>query len=176
MGAQAIIDRFLQLIDSPSSYSGEGGKAVLVKSAEDGLEFGSSTGVSAGEHVTQSAQLDLTASYQVVPGLTKTFTPPVCKAVVIAQVQYQLSPFGTDRDAVLEIYVDGVAQNVGITNKIKNTYSNHYHAMVILAVMSLTAVEHTIDARGKVLISGNSPKFLTPHGHMGIVLIADTAL
>ena len=44
MGAQAIIDRFLQLIDSPSSYSGEAGKAVLVKGAEDGLEFGAAIG------------------------------------------------------------------------------------------------------------------------------------
>jgi hypothetical protein len=30
---------FIDLIDTPSSYSGQGGKAVRVKSAEDGVEF-----------------------------------------------------------------------------------------------------------------------------------------
>jgi len=33
---------FLDLTDSPSSYSGEGGKIVIVKATEDGLEFGTS--------------------------------------------------------------------------------------------------------------------------------------
>jgi len=41
--------KFLDLIDTPSSYSGQGGKVVSVKSTEDGLEF---TSLVAGAHAS----------------------------------------------------------------------------------------------------------------------------
>jgi hypothetical protein len=39
------VSTFLQLTDTPSSYSGQGGKVAKVKSSEDGLEFGQVTGM-----------------------------------------------------------------------------------------------------------------------------------
>ena len=44
-GQDILVDgtaAFLNLSDTPSSYSGQGGKIVLVKETEDGLEFGTS--------------------------------------------------------------------------------------------------------------------------------------
>ena len=41
---ESILDSFLDLTDTPSSYIGQAGKVVKVKSGEDGLEFGNPSG------------------------------------------------------------------------------------------------------------------------------------
>ena len=41
---ESILDSFLDLTDTPSSYVGQAGKVVKVKSGEDGLEFGNPSG------------------------------------------------------------------------------------------------------------------------------------
>lgn len=43
---QPSVAKFTDLVDSPSSYSGQGGKFVAVKSSESGLEFVTSKNMS----------------------------------------------------------------------------------------------------------------------------------
>ena len=43
-----LTSTFLNLFDTPSSYSGEGGNCVVVNVGEDGLEFGSCGGGGGG--------------------------------------------------------------------------------------------------------------------------------
>lgn len=51
---------FLDLTDTPDSYSGQAGKAVIVKSTEDGLEFGE---VSAEDEKVKVSSTDTTSGY-----------------------------------------------------------------------------------------------------------------
>lgn len=53
-------DTFIEHADTPATYTGEGGKAVFVKGAEDGLEF--NTIITSDEKVSVSAT-DTTGSY-----------------------------------------------------------------------------------------------------------------
>jgi hypothetical protein len=55
---------FLDLTDTPASYSGEAASCVLVTGAEDALEFGSCAGGSGGDNVTiNSTAIDTTANF-----------------------------------------------------------------------------------------------------------------
>lgn len=48
------LNTFLQLTDTPSSYAGQAGKAVVVKSTEDQLEFGTATEFRSGDMMVSS--------------------------------------------------------------------------------------------------------------------------
>lgn len=56
----STVTSFLGLSDTPSDYSGQAGKTLLVKSTEDGLEFGDAGGGSGGHTISQD-DVDFTA-------------------------------------------------------------------------------------------------------------------
>jgi len=66
----AGVTEFIKLKDTPASYSGQGGKASLVKATEDGLEFGTVEAAPAGFDSKVSAYRD--ATNQSIPAFTWT--------------------------------------------------------------------------------------------------------
>jgi parallel beta-helix repeat protein len=70
-GTSAGVSKFIKLKDAPSSYSGQAGKAVQVKSTEDGLEFGKVVGGkrTATKIVAANDSLDKTGADYVCDGV-----------------------------------------------------------------------------------------------------------
>jgi hypothetical protein len=55
---ESILDSFLDLTDTPSSYIGQAGKVVKVKSGEDGLEFGNPSGFNLTVYETGETKIE----------------------------------------------------------------------------------------------------------------------
>lgn len=81
--AQPLFDRFTKLRDAPHSYAGQSGKAVTVKTTEDGLEFTTGGGGGSGTVTTFSAG-----------NLSPLFTTSVSNATTTPALSFSLSTAG----------------------------------------------------------------------------------
>jgi hypothetical protein len=76
---------FLKLSDTPSAYTGQGGKVVGVKSAEDGLEFISGGGGSAYAVFVFTVPGDAAPGSNVAPSLVVPYSCTILKAYAYAR-------------------------------------------------------------------------------------------
>lgn len=67
---KSTIDKFLQLKDTPNSYTGDGGKIVKVNSAENGLEFADEITYTAGTNVSINGSNQISATDTTYTGST----------------------------------------------------------------------------------------------------------
>jgi hypothetical protein len=109
---------FLQLTDTPDSYSGQSGKVVKVKSTEDGLEFGSAGGGGAPSGTAVLLYNDETDSSETTSSTTETekksWTLPAnsyAKIIIEAEVRDRVEQdANTKCDFTWRIKVGGVTQ------------------------------------------------------------------
>ena len=81
-------NEFIKLVDTPPNYSGQGGKVLVVKDTEDGVEFSNST--NADKHFTYEQGLPST-TWTIVHNLNKYVSVVVVDtagSVVVGDVRY----------------------------------------------------------------------------------------
>jgi len=109
-------ESFLNLTDSPSSYSGESEKYIRVTTAEDGIEFSSSTSadvnvkITAADTTTGYLNSKLSAGTGITLNLTNTGGNEVLEVVNSAPIEAISLTAGTG------ITITGTSPNYTITN------------------------------------------------------------